>query len=130
SLPGGARFPSRLMLLLAMLVTAAGLLLALGVGNKPRATEITMSELARIVERGEVRAITVADGELLIDRVSGEPARVVKEPTTDVFATLNRAGVSPARSAGLVVSYAAPRSGDWVWSLAMVLLPTLLICGV
>jgi cell division protease FtsH len=89
-----------------------------------------MSDLVEMVKRGQVRAITVSNESLVVERIdSPQPVKVAKDRRTELFATLNGAGVPRAQIDALSVTYSTPSSvGGWL-SIAAFILPVLLVGG-
>jgi cell division protease FtsH len=107
-------------LLLAVAIVPLVAFLWFGGGGGP--DEMTMSELVRLAKAGRITAITIEGDSLLVERPDPpRTARVRTAPRTDLYRTLETAGVPPGRVDGIRIAYAAPSGlGDWFGLLALV----------
>jgi cell division protease FtsH len=126
----GRRTTPRILVLCLALV-AGFLLFASPWPAAPAPEQISLTELADLVRQGKVRAITVSPDEFVVDQ-TGSPAtlRVIRGPKTDLYAMLNSANVPRDRIDAITVRYAAPPAYGFLGSLALLLLPVLVLIGI
>ena len=98
--------------LVSLLLISALVFLTFSMLNQSTALEdIPLSEVASRVEAGEVREITITDGQLLIEFFNGEKARSLKEPFSTIAEQLESLGASAERISQVEISVA--QEPDW-----------------
>jgi len=89
--PFSNRNAQRLWLILGAVVLVVFVVIFFQPNNMPRGNRITLDQLARNIDQGNVTAITVRGGtDVFVELRNGSTAYLYKERETDLFATLNR----------------------------------------
>jgi cell division protease FtsH len=122
------RRPTLRILALCLALIAAYLLLASPWPDSAAPDQISISQLAELAKQGKVRAVTIRPDDFLVETTgSATPLRANRGPKTDLFTTLNSASVPRDRIDAITVRYAAPSAYGFLGTLALLLLPILLL---
>jgi cell division protease FtsH len=127
--PFSNRNAQRLWLVLGFIVLLVFVIVFGQPNNMPRSNAITLDQLARNVEQGNVTAITVRGGnDVFIELRNGSTAYYYKERETDLFESLQAFGVTQEALAGVEFS---ERQGDnttnILFQLSIAIIPTLIL---
>lgn len=117
-----------------LLLVAIGAMLYMGFRDNNNATEpLTISEVARMVQNGEVAKISVqSDDTIRVVKVNGTEDTAIesrKEAATTLVEQLREYGVTPEQLAEINVEVSAPSVWGGVLSGALYLLPVIFMGG-
>jgi len=117
-----------------LLLVAIGAMLYMGFRDNNNATEpLTISQVARMVQNGEVAKISVqSDDTIRVVKVNGTEDTAIesrKEAATNVVEQLREYGVTPEQLAQINVEVSAPSVWGGVLSGALYLLPVIFMGG-
>jgi cell division protease FtsH len=130
-MPGGRWFRRFALTVLIPLGLVAIVVASIWPSGLGRTNEMPISEMIRLAKAGQVASIAVTGDALLVQRPgSAAVARVQRDPRTDVYTTLEAAGVPPERMAAIEVVYSAPSPASFWGSLLIVILPVVAIVAV
>jgi cell division protease FtsH len=130
-MPSGRWFRRFALTVLVPLGLVAIVVASIWPSSLGRTNEMPISELIRLAKAGQVATITVTGDALLVQRSgSSGTSRVQRDPRTDVYTTLEAAGVPPERIATIEIVYSAPSAASFWGSLLIVILPVVAIVAV
>ncbi|MBN1120015.1 MAG: ATP-dependent zinc metalloprotease FtsH [Anaerolineae bacterium] len=124
-MPGGINF-SRILLIVGLIILTV-LAFQFLAGQLTGDNRITMSELAELVNEGEVNRIVVSGDELEIELSDGDLAISRKEPNTSLYETLDLLGVPSSALAGVDVEVVGPGIMSVMGNVLLTLLPIVVI---
>ena len=92
--------------------------------------QLTLSELAGSIQRGEVKQIVIDDNTLHVTYKDGHDADTRKEPTTTAPQQLAALGVTPEQMGSLTWDVKKPSDLSGILTFLGYMLPALLVVGV
>jgi cell division protease FtsH len=95
-------------------------------GSKTKAVEVPISEVARLVQAGEVKNITVYGGEIEAVKQDETKIKAQKDNATAIEETLTSYGVTPEAMQKVAISVDNKTFSSFAFSLLPILIPVLL----